>query len=72
MILVLRSKTVQSCFLSDKTVKALDLDFSTAGFVQMMKSLVQSKRDKYPSHSVGLPSCWPSMVLRTLTVTLQV
>lgn len=36
MILVLRSKTVQSCFLSDKTVKALDLDFSTAGFVQMM------------------------------------
>lgn len=35
-------------FLSDKTVKALDLDFSTAGFVQMMKSLVQSKRDKQP------------------------
>lgn len=43
MILVLRSKTVQSCFLSDKTVKALDLDFSTAGFVQMM-NLDQSKR----------------------------
>lgn len=65
MILVLQSKTVQSCYLSDKTV---DLDFSTAGFVQMMNALVQSEGDKHPSHSVGLPSCWPSMALRTLTV----
>lgn len=55
MILVLRSKTVQSCFLSDKTVKALDLDFSTAGFVQMMNALDQSTpQTRLVSPPVGL------------------
>lgn len=55
MILVLRSKTVQSCFLADKTVKALDLDFSTAGFVQMMNALDQSTpQTRLVSPPVGL------------------